>query len=52
MDLSQLLEDDLSDFVEEDNRGTEEIFFRRFTCKEDNYGQLRSLVGGLRSKIY
>lgn len=61
MDLSQLLEDDLCDYTEDRTD-----FFRRLSCKEEegggsggggaaglqNYVQLRSIMTGLRSKIY
>ncbi len=54
MDLSQLLEDDLTDYVEDRTE-----LFRRLSCKEEdgsgglqNYVQLRSIMGGLIGKIY
>ena len=55
MDLSQLLEDDLTDYVEDRTE-----MFRRLSCKEEdggggglqNYVQLRSIMGGLIGKIY
>jgi hypothetical protein len=52
MDLSQLLEDDITDLVEDRTD-----LFRRLSCKEEdsglqNYVQFRSIMSGLRSKIY
>jgi hypothetical protein len=53
MDLSQLLEEDLCDYVEDRTE-----LFRRLSCKEEDAGglqgyvQLRSIMSGLTSKIY
>lgn len=50
MDLSQLLDDDITDMVEDSRTA---LFIRRLSCKEeDDLLQIRSIMSGLRSKIY